>query len=143
MEAMQNANSHGGAELSTFPNLSFSVSPGRLAMTLAYMQLSRIRLVWDFLCQGCITPFLSCFVASFFVRPAPRAFFRPDRILPSPSRTVTVKDGACSAPPKACPSPTRARRQAARDRVGYHAMIRGEPAIGHEQSRANHACIRL
>src|SRR5438874_7166728 len=55
----------------------------------------RIRLVWDFLCQGCITPFLSCFVASFFVRPAPRAFFRPDRILPSPSRTVTVKDGAC------------------------------------------------
>src|SRR6266481_7267909 len=22
-------------------------------------------------------------------------------------------------------------------------MIRGEPAIGHEQSRANHACIRL
>src|SRR5438552_5828174 len=103
----------------------------------------RIRLVWDFLCQGCITPFLSCFVASFFVRPAPRAFFRPDRILPSPSRTVTVKDGACSAPPKACPSPTRARRQAARDRVGYHAMIRGEPAIGHEQSRANHACIRL
>src|SRR5207253_1979313 len=49
----------------------------------------RIRLVWDFLCQGCITPFLSCFVASFFVRPAPRAFFRPDRILPSPSRTTT------------------------------------------------------
>src|SRR6058998_2909790 len=24
------------------------------------------RLVWEFLCQGCITPFLSCFVASFF-----------------------------------------------------------------------------
>ena len=35
--------------------------------------------------------------------------------------------------------PTRARR----DRVVYHAMIRGEPAIGHEQSCANHACIRL
>jgi hypothetical protein len=65
-------------------------------------------------------------VASFFVRPAPRAFFRPDRILPSPSRTVTVTDGASSAPPK-----------------GLYAMIRGEPAIGHEQSRANHACIRL
>src|SRR6516165_9737635 len=64
-------------------------------------------------------------------------------LLPSPSRTVTVKDGASSAPPKACPSTTRARRQAARDRVVYHAMIRGEPAIGHEQSRANHACIRL
>jgi hypothetical protein len=27
---------------------------------------SRTRLVWDFLCQGCITLFLSCFVASFF-----------------------------------------------------------------------------
>src|SRR5438132_14293191 len=112
MEAMQNANSHGGAELSTFPNLSFSVSPGRLAMTLAYMQLSRIRLVWEFLCQGCITPFLSCFVASHFcralllhsfVRPAPRAFFHPDRTLPSPSRAAAVKDGASSAPPKACP----------------------------------------
>jgi hypothetical protein len=54
-----------------------------------------------------------------------------------------VKDGAFSVPPKACPYPTRARRQAARDRVVRHAMIRGEPAIGHEQSRANHACIRL
>src|SRR5499427_3655395 len=115
----------------------------RAPRTEPYRRLSRIRLVWGFPCQGCITPFLSCFVASFFVRPAPRAFFRPDRILPSPSRTVTVKDGASSAPPKACPSPTRARRQAARDRVVYHAIIRGEPAIGHEQSRANHACIRL
>jgi hypothetical protein len=83
------------------------------------MQLSRIRLVWDFLCQGCITPFLSCFVASFFcsTRAASiRAFFHPDRTLPSPSRA-------------------RARRQAARDRVVGRAMIRGEPAIGREQSR--------
>src|SRR4029453_2316773 len=38
-----------------------------------------------------------------FVRPAPRAFFRFDRILRSPSRTATIKGGACSAPPKACP----------------------------------------
>lgn len=30
-----------------------------------------------------------------------------------------------------------------RDRVVRHSMIRGEPAIGHEQSHANHACIRL
>ena len=75
------------------------LSPAGMAASLAapepYVRLSRIRLVWDFLCQGCITPFLSYFVASFFVRPAPRAFFRPDRILPSASRTVTVKDGAC------------------------------------------------
>src|SRR6266566_6249568 len=119
-----------------------------------YVRLSRIRLVWEFLCQGCITPFLSCFVASFFcstraasilpsrphiavavarsggqgrrlygsffvkgasrhfcralllhsfVRPAPRAFFHPDRTLPSPSRAAAVTDGASSAPPKACP----------------------------------------
>jgi len=38
-----------------------------------------------------------------FVRPAPRAFFRPDRIFASPSRAAAVKDGASSAPPKACP----------------------------------------
>jgi hypothetical protein len=45
----------------------------------------------------------SCLLLHSFVRPAPRAFFRPDRILPSPSRAARVKDGASSAPPKACP----------------------------------------
>ena len=48
------------------------------------------------------TIFCALFVHSF-VRPAPRAFFRPDRIFPSPSRAARVKDGASSAPPKACP----------------------------------------
>src|SRR5258705_6184189 len=136
------------------------------------MQLSRIRLVWGFLCQGCITPFLSRVVTPFFcstraasilpsrprirvavarsggqgrrffsaaeglslteastaaglygalfvkeasrhfcrplsfhsfVRPAPQAFFRPDRIFASPSRAAAVKDGASLSPPKACP----------------------------------------
>src|ERR1700694_3641238 len=43
-------------------------------------------LVWGFLCQGGVTPFWSSFAFHSFVRPAPRAFFRPDRILPSPSR---------------------------------------------------------
>src|ERR1035437_9620612 len=62
-----------------------------------------IRLVWGFLCQGGVTPFWSCFAFHSFVRPAPRAFFRPDRIFPSPSRAAAVKDGASSAPPKACP----------------------------------------
>ena len=42
---------------------------------------SGIRLVWGFLCQGWCTPFCRALVCSFFVRPAPRAFFRPDRIL--------------------------------------------------------------
>jgi hypothetical protein len=62
-----------------------------------------IRLVWGFLCQVVSRHF--CLPLSFhsFVRPAPRAFFRPDRIFPSPSRAAAVKDGASSAPPKARP----------------------------------------
>jgi len=32
-----------------------------------------------------------------------KAFFRPDRTFASPSRAAAVKDGASSAPPKACP----------------------------------------
>ena len=71
--------------------------------TEPYVRLSRIRLVWGFPCQGCITPLFVVLLLHSFVRPAPRAFFRPDRILPSPSRAATVKDGASSAPPKACP----------------------------------------
>jgi hypothetical protein len=31
------------------------------------MQISRIRLVWGFLCQGGITPVLSSFVIPFFL----------------------------------------------------------------------------
>jgi phosphatidylserine/phosphatidylglycerophosphate/cardiolipin synthase-like enzyme len=61
------------------------------------------KLVWGFLCQGGVTPFWSSFAFHSFVRPAPRAFFRPDRIFPSPARAAAVKDGASSAPPKACP----------------------------------------
>src|SRR5438445_6028739 len=33
-------------------------------------------LVWEFLCQGCITPFLSCLYGSFFVKGASRHFCR-------------------------------------------------------------------
>jgi hypothetical protein len=62
-----------------------------------------IRLVWGFHCQGGVTPFWSSFAFHSFVRPAPRAFFRPDRIFPLPSRAAAVKDGASLAPPKACP----------------------------------------
>jgi hypothetical protein len=56
-----------------------------LAAPEPYVRLSRIRLVWEFLCQGCITPFLSCFVASFFCST------RAASILPSrPHITVAV-----------------------------------------------------
>ena len=71
--------------------------------TEPYVRLSRIRLVWEFLCQGCITPFLSCFVASFF-RSTRAASILPSRPhIAVASRAAAVKDGASSAPPKACP----------------------------------------
>jgi hypothetical protein len=53
--------------------------------------------------KGASRHFASSFAFHSFVRPVPRAFFRPDRIFPSPSRAAAVKDGASSAPPKACP----------------------------------------
>jgi hypothetical protein len=63
-----------------------------------------IRLVWGYLCQAGITPFLSSFIIPILLfDPRRRAFFRPDRIFPSPPRAAAVKDGASSAPPKARP----------------------------------------
>ena len=103
-----------------------------------YRRLSRIRLVWGFLCQGCITPFLSCCVASFFARPAPRAFFRPDRIAVAHSdghgrRFFSAAEGL---------SLTNASTAAnCRDRVGARDDPRG--ACHWSRLAANHACIRL
>jgi hypothetical protein len=54
------------------------------------MQISRIRLVWGFLCQGGITPFLSSLVIPFFCLTR-AASILPSR-LPSPSRAAAVKD---------------------------------------------------
>jgi hypothetical protein len=73
-----------------------------------------------------VTRFWSSFAFHSFVRPAPRAFFRPDRIFPSPSRAAAVKDLL-----------QRRRRLVldGRERVVGRAMIRGEPAIGRDQSR--------
>jgi hypothetical protein len=56
-----------------------------------------------FFVKGAPRHFCRALLLHSFVRPAPRAFFHPDRTLPSPSRAVAVKDGASSAPPKACP----------------------------------------
>ena len=55
------------------------------------------------LSRGVITRFLLSFVMSFhsFVRPAPRAFFRPDRMFPSPGRAQWQSRTASSAPPDA------------------------------------------
>src|SRR5438874_10895316 len=56
-----------------------------------------------FFVKGASRHFCRALLLHSFVRPAPRAFFHPDRTLPPPSRAVAVKDGASSAPPKACP----------------------------------------
>jgi hypothetical protein len=48
-------------------------------------------------------PFFVKFHSILLFDPRRRAFFRPDRIFPSPSRAAAVKDGASSAPPKARP----------------------------------------
>jgi hypothetical protein len=60
------------------------------------VRISRIR-------KGASRHFCRALLLHSFVRPAPRAFFHPDRTLPSPSRAAAVKDGASLAPPKACP----------------------------------------
>src|SRR6266436_881207 len=54
-----------------------------------------------FFVKGASRHFCRALLLHSFVRPAPRAFFH--RTLPSPSRAAAVKDGASSAPPKACP----------------------------------------
>src|SRR5262245_59156013 len=70
-------------------SLLVGLSPAGMAASLAapdpYGPNSGIRLVWELLCQGCITPFLSCFVASFFCSTSAAS------ILPSrPHITVAV-----------------------------------------------------
>ena len=74
-------------------------SPSRAAAVKdgACMGLSLSRVHHAIFVARCYSILLS------FVRPAPRAFFHPDRTLPSPSRAAAVKDGASLAPPKACP----------------------------------------
>src|SRR6266404_6240350 len=57
----------------------------------------------SFFVKGASRHFCRALLLHSFVQPAPRAFFHPDRTLPSPSRAAAVKDGASSAPPKACP----------------------------------------
>src|SRR5256885_10005211 len=57
----------------------------------------------SFFVKGASRHFCRALLLHSFVRPVPRAFFHPDRTLPSPSGAAAVKDGASSAPPKACP----------------------------------------
>src|SRR5277367_5556510 len=94
-----------------------------------------IRLVWGFLCQGVSRHF--CLPLSFhsFVRPAPRAFFRPDRIFPSPSRAAAVKDGAFLSAAEGSSLTDASTAAGCRRSVVGSARIRGEPAIGRDQSR--------
>ncbi len=120
--------------------MSAGLSPAGMAASFAapdpYVPNSGIRLVWGFLCQGGITSFLSSFVMSFhsFVRPrrehssVPTAYFHRRRAQRR-SKTALLQ---------------RRRRLVLDGRehggrlpaiVVGRAMIRGEPAIGRDQSR--------
>ena len=108
----------------------------RAPRTEPYVRLSRIRLVWGFLCQVSITPFLSSFVIPFFCSTR-AASILPSR--PHISIAVARKQRSRTALLQ------RRRRlvldgcehggRLAGDRVVGRAMIRGEPAIGRDQSR--------
>ena len=79
--------------------------------------------------------FLLCSWSHSFVRPAPRAFFRPDRKCPSPSRAAAVKAGRSFSGHRRLGLYGRcARRHAAAIGCGA-TLIRGEPAIGRDRSR--------
>jgi hypothetical protein len=67
------------------------------------MRLARIRLVWGFLCQGCITPFfvVLCYFILLFDSRRKHSFVPTAYSIAA--RATAVKDGASSAPPKACP----------------------------------------
>jgi hypothetical protein len=70
-----------------------------------------------------------------FVRPAPRAFFRPDRIL---AVAVARSEGQGRRFFSAAEGLSLTNASTAANcpyRVVCHAMIRGEPAIGRDQSR--------
>src|SRR5260221_9712827 len=95
-----------------------------------------IRLVWGFLCQAASTPFLSCFVIPFFCST------RAASILSSrPHVSITVR-----AQRRSRTALLQRRRRLVLDGREHggklpaiggvgRAMIRGEPAIGREQSR--------
>jgi hypothetical protein len=97
---------------------------------------SSIRLVWGFLCQGGITPFLSSFVIPFFcstcaasiLSSRPRIYIAVARSGGQGRRFFSAAEGL---------SLTDASTAAGCLAIGWlaRAMIRGEPAIGRDQSR--------
>jgi hypothetical protein len=97
------------------------------------MQISRIRLVWGCFCQGERVRNFCCL--SVFVRPAPRAL-RPDRVFP----IGVARSGSrgrrffSTAEGRVLDGREHGGRLLA---IGWlaRAMIRGEPAIGRDQSR--------
>jgi len=107
-------------------------------------RIVRIRLVWGFLFVKyhsivsrhaifCLR-FHSLLLFDAPAPPPPRAFFRPDRIFPSPS-AQRVKTALLQRRPKARPLRTRARRQVCGDRVVGRARIQGSPAIAVDHTR--------
>ena len=108
-----------------------------------YVRLSRIRLVWGFRCQGHITPSLlraCCFILLFDPRrehsSVPTAYCHRRRAQQwSRTALFSAAEGL---------SLTIASTAAGyRGQDGLALAIRGEPATGRGDRRANHACIRL
>src|SRR6266850_1856819 len=108
----------------------------RAPRTDPYEPNSGIRLVWGFLCQGCVTPFWSSFAFRFFCST------RAASILPSRPPYLHRR----RAQRRSRTALLQRRRRLILDgrehggrllAIGWlaRAMIRGEPAIGRDQSR--------
>src|SRR6476659_6933955 len=84
-------------------SLAISAIKLREVASNALVNLRQPPLVWGFLCQGGITPFLWSFVIPFFCSTCAATILSSRPHICIPSRAAAVKDGASSAPPKVCP----------------------------------------
>ena len=88
-----------------------------------------------FFVKGASRHFLSSFVIPFFCSTRAASILPSRPRIPSPSRAAAVKDGASSASRRLVLDGRKHGGRLAGDRVVGRAMIRGEPAIGRDQSR--------
>src|SRR6266702_3207981 len=78
------------------PVIGWSAAMIRGEPAIGREQSREPRLYGSFFVKGASRHFCRALLLHSFVRPVPRAFFHPDRTLPSPSRAAAVKDGASS-----------------------------------------------
>ena len=84
---------------------------------------SGIRLVWGFVCQGGITPFLSSFVIPFFCSTCAASILSSRPHICIAVARSGGKDGASLAPPKACMGLSLSRRHHAISVVLCHSIL--------------------